>query len=59
MPRASRMRVIVGTKQVTVDDDNRGPSTTKVYFYSVNIETVANGNVTPWTYDPQVENIGG
>jgi hypothetical protein len=49
----------VSDTQVTVDDDNRGPSTTKVYFYSVNIETVANGNVTPWTYDPQVENIGG
>jgi hypothetical protein len=50
----------VSDTQVEVTDDNRGPSTTKEYFYSINIETVdGNGNATGWTDDPQVENPGG
>ncbi len=50
----------VNNAQVTVSDDNRGPSATKSYFYSINIQTVdGNGNVTNWTDDPQVENPGG
>ena len=49
----------VNDTQVEVTDDNRGPSTTKAYFYSINIETVNGTNVTPWTDDPQVENPGG
>lgn len=50
----------VSDTQVTVDDDNRGPSTgTKDYFYSVNVETVTgNGYVTNWVDDPEVENVG-
>jgi hypothetical protein len=50
----------VSDSQVEVTDDNRGPSTSKAYFYSINIETVdANGTVTPFGYDPQVDNQGG
>jgi hypothetical protein len=49
----------VNDSQVEVTDDNRGPSITKSYFYSINIETVNGTNVTPWTDDPQVENPGG
>ena len=46
--------------QVTVSDDNRGPSTTKSYFYSINVQTVdGNGNVSNWPDDPKVENPGG
>lgn len=49
----------VSDTQVTVDDDNRGPSNgTQDYFYSVNVETVSNGVVTTWTDDPEVENVG-
>ena len=49
----------VSDTQVTVDDDNRGPSNgTTDYYYSVNLETVTNGVVVPWTYDPEVENVG-
>ena len=50
----------VSDSQVTVSDDNRGPSTTKSYFYSINVQTVdGSGNVTNWPDDPKVENPGG
>lgn len=51
----------VSDTQVTVSDDNRGPSpTTKSYFYSINVQTVdANGNVSDWSDDPKVENPAG
>ena len=49
----------VNDTQVTVDDDNRGPSTTKTYYYNVNIELVTAGVPVTWSDDPQVENPGG
>lgn len=49
----------VNDTQVSVDDDNRGPSNgTQDYYYSVNLELVTGGVAVGYTYDPEVENVG-
>ena len=49
----------VSDTEVTVLDDNRGPSQTSTYYYNVNIDLVNGNNVTTMTDDPEVENPGG
>ncbi|HVL67438.1 MAG TPA: hypothetical protein VM364_09265 [Vicinamibacterales bacterium] len=44
---------------VQVTDDNTASGPTKHYFYSINVEVVSGSTVTPYSKDPEVENVGG